>query len=174
VIERQVQGKTVRLLRPEPELAIILFHNMFPERTYQLEHFYMPLYYLSQDGFELDLFIQFAEENRLDFAIRTNLTLISELHQACFGSVPAPVIKLLTHWGRNLSEAESFEKNKLATPFMFSPRAFWTTFLSKLGDGAFTSSLFAQGLHMLNPVFMVDVIRSLAHRFSENGIYHLE
>jgi hypothetical protein len=60
------------------------------------------------------------------------------------------------------------------TPYMFSPRTFWLTFLNKIKDNAALKSLFVQGLHMLNPVFFMDVMVSLKNRFSEKGIYHLE
>ena len=57
---------------------------------------------------------------------------------------------------------------------MFSPRTFWITFLHKIKDNAALKSLFVQGLHMLNPVFFMDVMASLKNRFSEKGTYHLE
>jgi hypothetical protein len=174
IVEKTIKGKAVRLLEPEPELAIILFHNVFPERTYQLEHFYMPLYYLAKTDFDLPKFVAFVENNHLTYAVRTNLTLIEALHQKCFGGVPAPVRQLLDHWGRNLSEAQRFQAAGMETPYMFSPRTFWLTFLYKLADPAFLRSLFSQAFHMLNPVFSLDVLNSLIKRFSERGTYHME
>jgi hypothetical protein len=173
-LRKQIKGKTVRLLRPEPELAIILFHNMFPERTFQLEHFFMPLYYLARPDFEMDIFTRFVGENRLSFAVRTNLSLIATLHQECFGVTPEKVMLLLQRWGWNKAEVGRFKAAGMETPYMFSPAAFWTTFLHKLRDGAFAKSLVVQSIHMLNPVFLLDVLKSLKRRLSERGVYHME
>jgi hypothetical protein len=169
-----IKGKDVRLLRAEPELAIILFHNVFPERTYQLEHFYMPLYYLANRSFDLDLFFDFAEKNFLQFAIKTNLSLIEAIHQECFGFVPEIISVILSRWGRNTAEVARFQAAHMQTPYMFSPNTFWRTFLYKLCDPAFLKSLIVQSLHMLNPAFFFDVMLSLKKRFSERGTYHLE
>ena len=51
---RELNGIIIRNVRKEVELAIILFHNVFPERTFQLEHFYMPLYHLKDDDFDIN------------------------------------------------------------------------------------------------------------------------
>jgi hypothetical protein len=174
VIIRQINGVNVRILRQEPELAVILFHNVFPERTFQLEHFYMPLYYLADPEFDTDLFVRFTVENRMTYAVKTNLSLIEKLHHAHFGFVPDVVMQLLDGWGRNRREADRFVGADLKTPYMFSPLTFWNTCIAKLGDTAFTNSLVVQGLHMLNPVFFWDVMLTLKKRFSERGAYHME
>ncbi|HUU41842.1 MAG TPA: hypothetical protein VMW42_12975 [Desulfatiglandales bacterium] len=173
-IIREINGINVRILKKEPELAVILFHNVFPERTFQLEHFYMPLYYLADPEFDTDLFVRFTEENRMTYPVKTNLSLIEKLHHAHFGFVPDVVTQLLEDWGRNWRETDRFVCADLETPYMFSPVTFWNTCIAKLGDTAFTNSLFVQGLHMLNPVFFWDVMLTLKKRFSERGAYHME
>ncbi len=170
----ELNGTQVRTIRQEVELAIILFHNVFPERTYQLEHFYMPLYYLEDDDFDLEIFIEFAEKQRLSYAISTNLTIVEYIHKKMFFSVPDRIRQLLNHWGRNSYELERFKRMGEETPYLFSPRTFWITFFRKSADRAALKSLFNQGLHMLNPIFFIDVMRSLKNRFSEKGTYHLE
>jgi hypothetical protein len=174
VAVKEINSIPVRLLRPEPELAIILFHNLFPERTFQLEHFYMPLYSFADINFDLDLFISFAEKNRLTYAIKTNLSLVAKLHETHFGFVPGSVEKLLNRWKWNQKEVHLFEAQKMGTPYLFSPRAFWTSVLKKIRDQVFLKSLVVQALHMLNPAFFADVMISLKRRFSEKGVYHME
>ena len=169
-----LNGTQVRTVRKEVELAIILFHNVFPERTFQLEHFYMPLYRLKDDDFDLDILIEFVEKQKLIYAISTNLTIVEHLHDKVFGFVPGPIHELLDRWGRNSYELERFKSKGQETPYLFSPKTFWITFFQKIRDGAALKSLFTQGLHMLNPVFFLDVVVSLKNRFSERGMYHLE
>ena len=171
---REIRGQKIQNVRKEVELAIILFHNVFPERTFQLEHFYMPLYHLAEDDFDVEVMIQFAEQQRLARAIATNLTLVEYVHHQIFGFSPDAVTALLERWGRNRAELERFKNSGMETPYMISPRTFWLTFFDKVHDKAAQKSLLVQGVHMLNPVFFVDVMRSLKNRFSEKGTYHLE
>lgn len=171
---RIVNGQKIRNVRKEVELAIILFHNVFPERTFQLEHFYMPLYHFKEDDFDMGVFTAFAEGQRLVYAIATNLTIVEYVHDKLFGFVPDCVSQALDQWGRNPYELERFRKMGEETPYMFSPRSFWTTFLHKIRDNAALASLLIQGVHMLNPIFFFDVMKSLKNRFSEHGTYHLE
>lgn len=171
---RIVNGQEIQNVRKEVELAIILFHNVFPERTFQLEHFYMPLYHFAEKDFDLNTMIEFAEKQRLTRAIATNLTLVEYIHKRLFGFVPDQVGHLLEHWGRNYWELERFKHSGMETPYMISPRTFWHTFYDKLHDNAALKSLVVQGMHMLNPIFFADVCRSLKNRFSEKGTYHLE
>ena len=171
---RIIEGQKIQNVKKEIELAIILFHNVFPERTFQLEHFYMPLYHLHEEDFDLDLMIEFTENQKLVRAIATNLTLVEYIHQEIFGFVPERVVFLLNRWGRNKRELKLFIEKGSNTPYMISPRTFWLTFIDKLHDGAAFKSVLIQALHMLNPVFFFDVMRSLKNRFSEKGTYHLE
>lgn len=174
VEERIVNSQSIRNVRKEIELAIILFHNVFPERTFQLEHFYMPLYHLNENDFDINVMIRFVEDQRLSHAISTNLTLVEHIHKNIFGVTPSPVTDLLSHFGRNNYELDRFISSGESTPYMISPKTFWTTFTYKIRDKAALRSLFVQGLHMLNPVFFADVANSLRKRFSEKGTYHLE
>lgn len=107
---RPILGSEIQNLRKEVELAIILFHNIFPERTFQLEHFYMPLYHLKEDDFDLDVMIKFAEDQKLSRALASNLTLVEYIHKTVFGFVPERIVYLLDRWGRNVYELERFKK----------------------------------------------------------------
>ena len=171
---RKMNGVIIKNVRREIELAIILFHNLFPERTFQLEHFYMPLYLLKDDGFDINTMISFAEEQQLVYAIAANLTIVEYIHNRVFGFVPNKIRQLLDKWHRNEYELGRFRKMGEKTPYLFSPRTFWITFVHKIKDNAALKSLFIQGLHMLNPAFFLDVMTSLKNRFSEKGTYHLE
>lgn len=174
VVDGEVNGVPVKLLRPEPELAVVMFHSVFPERTFQLEHFYLPLYLMSRDGFDLDVFLRFAREARIVYAVRTQCALIARLHREHFGFVPAPIERVLRELGDNPREVKRLESARLTTPYLFSPRTFWTAFALKATEWHSFKSLLWQGLKMLDPRFFMDVMRSIRRRMSEKGIYHLE
>jgi len=171
---RQVNGKNIQNVRKEIELAIILFHNVFPERTFQLEHFYMPLYHLAEDDFDVEVMLKFVSDQKLTRALSTNLTIVEHIHEKIFGFAPDKITNILNRISRNVSELERFIARGETTPYMISPKTFWQTFGDKIYDPAAFKSLITQGLHMLNPVFFFDVMRSLKNRFSERGTYHLE
>ncbi len=171
---RIVDGRPVQNVKKEIELAIILFHNVFPERTFQLEHFYMPLYHLAEPDFDTDLMISFARQQRLTRALSVNLTLVAHIHKQVFGFVPQILTSVLDRIGEDSAELARFIAKEEITPYMISPATFWKTFFDKIWDRAAFNSLITQGLHMLNPVFFLDVMKSLYNRFSEQGTYHME
>lgn len=172
IVEREINGVPVRLLRTEPETAIVMFHSIFPERTFQLEHFYLPLYALAARDFDLDLFLRYGRESGASFAIKTQMSIVARLHEKHFGFVPAPVASVLNALGRNKAEVRCFEGYNLQAPYLFSPKTFWTAFGLKLFEWHSLKSLFVQGFKMLNPHFFWDVVCSLRKRLSEKGAYH--
>lgn len=171
---RIVNGRKIQNIRKEIEVAIILFHNVFPERTFQLEHFYMPLYHLQEDDFDVEVMLKFTRDQKLTRALSTNLTIVEYIHKKIFGFAPDRITRILDSIGRNDQELAKFINNGEITPYMISPKTFWQTFIDKIFDPAAFKSLITQGLHMLNPIFFFDVMRSLKNRFSERGTYHLE
>lgn len=171
---RIINAGKIQNVRREIELAIILFHNVFPERTFQLEHFYMPLYHLNEPDFDIDVMLEFVRNQKLTRALSTNLTLVEYIHRQAFGFVPERLGTVLNRIGRNHRELDRFIRSGEKTPYMISPKTFWQTFIDKLYDPAAFRSLISQGLHMLNPVFFLDVMNSLKNRFSERGTYHME
>ncbi len=174
IVQREINGVVVPLLRPEPELAIVLFHNVFPERTYQLEHFYLPLYTFAQPDFDLDVFIEFCERNHLWRAVRANLSLVAALHEFEFGNVPEPVAAVLARWGEDVVEKQRYQRGELKTPYLFSPRLFWQAFSGKLVEWYSLRTALWQLVNMLNPHFLMDVIGALRLRLGPKSPYNLE
>ncbi|HYC72422.1 MAG TPA: hypothetical protein VEB66_14525 [Opitutaceae bacterium] len=174
VLTKEVNGVPVKLLRPEPELAVVMFHSVFPERTYQLEHFYLPLHTMARPDFEVGTFLRFARDAGVAYAVKTQCALVARLHAQHFGFVPPPIAAVLADLGGNAREVARFERARLTTPYLFSPRTFWTAFALKAREWHCFKSLLRQGVKMLNPRFFMDVMRSIRRRLSEKGIYHLE
>lgn len=174
VVTREVNGVPVKLLRPEPELAVVMFHSVFPERTFQLEHFYLPLHYFAKPDFDVEVFIRFCRESGAAYAVKSQVSLIAWLHRKEFGNVPAPVRRILEALGENRREVAGLAAQDGLTPYMFTPRTFWTAFAIKATEWHCFKSLMWQGVKMLNPKFFMDVMRSIRKRMSSKGVYHLE
>jgi len=173
VYRKSINNEKINLLKPEPEIAILLMHNIFPERTFQLEHFYLTLYYF-KDNFNKKLFVEFVKKNRLVPAIKTNLTIVAYIHKKYFGFVPIEISSVLDQFGDNNYELRRFIKYQENTPYMFSPYIFWYTFFNKLGEWYSFKGFLIQLFKMLNPIFFFDVLRSIKNRFSKEGTYHQE
>ncbi len=170
-IEREIEGIKTVLLSPEPELAIVMFHNVFPEKTFQLEHFYLCLYGMSNPDFDIDSFIDFTENNAMVTAVRSNLTIIELLHKEVFNVVPDMVTVLLNRWGREKSVIETLINNHYRITFIFPASLFWKVFLYKQKDPFSRRSLVRQGVHMLNPIFFWEAFRSAWKRTFEKDHY---
>lgn len=170
-IERDVEGVKAVLLSAEPELAIVMFHNVFPEKTFQLEHFYLCLYGMANPEFNINSFIDFSERNAMVTAVRSNLTIIELLHEEVFGNVPDTVKMLLDRWGREKSIIETLKNNHYRITFIFPASLFWKIFLYKQKDPFSRRSLVRQLFHMMNPIFFWDTLRSAWKRTFEKDHY---
>lgn len=169
--KRIIENENTVLLSAEPELAIVMFHNVFPEKTFQLEHFYLCLHGMANPEFDMRRFVDFTEKNFLTSAVRSNLTIIEMLHKQVFEIVPEDIEMLLNKWGREESVIKSFRINNYHTTYMFPAFLFWRVFLSKQRDPFSRRSLLRQGIHMMNPVFFRDALKSAWRRTFEKDIY---
>lgn len=174
VVHKELNGVRIPTISLESELAIVLFHNVFPERTFQLEHFYLPLYYLSKDNFQIDKFVEFIEENYMTLAIKSNFSLIASLHREVFGNVPEEVNYILDRFGVNKRETDRLKKNDFYTPYLFTNKTYWTAFLEKSKELFCLKSLGVQAIKMINPIFFWEVVKSIKLRCTGRGNYHLE
>ena len=170
----ELLGAPICLWGSEPELAIILFHSVFPERTYQLEHFFLALHYMAQESFDRQSFVEFGRANGMVRALRESLAITRALHVSAFGVDPSTVEECLQRLGGRSTEGARFEANNLGTPHMFSVTTFFGSFAEKLKDLHSLRSLGVQLVQMLRPRFFLDVVRSLRARLSEKGVYHQE
>ncbi|MBN1567876.1 MAG: hypothetical protein JXA73_08505 [Acidobacteria bacterium] len=174
VVAREIEGGVIPLLRPEPELAIVLFHSVFPERTYQLEHFYLPLYVLAAADFDLETFFRVVRNNGMKTAVSSSLGITQELHQRALGVRVARIDEILGTLGPYNRDLRNFRVHAFKTPYMFSVITFIKAFAEKLKDPYSCRSLGRQLIKMFDPRFAWDVFTSLKNRLSERGVYHQE
>lgn len=134
----------------------------------------MPLYTFAQEDFDTDLFLEFVNRNGLSTAVKTQISLISTIHNELFKFVPEPIKYLQNKLGTNKKEIQRFIHQGNKTPYLFSGSVFWQSFLNKSLDWYSFKSLLWQDIKMLNPKFFLDVVRSIKNRLSEKVTYHLE
>ena len=173
IIDTNLNGYVVKILRPEVELATILMHSVFPEITFTLELFYTITYSLSRFSEEqVEKFISFSKKNHLLFPVRVCLSITGSLHENAFGYVPEAISNVLHKTGGKYQrEVDSFTSKKFETPYKLLSTSFFIAFLNKLKEASSLKSLGIQGIHMLNPVFLKDVLSSLYKHLSK-GTYN--
>lgn len=170
---REVNGTPLPALAASGELTAILFHNIFPEKTYSIESFFLTLHYLAEieKAGQLDDFVSTVKENFVERAVSANLAITAVLHNRYFGSVPPFLETLLATFPSAVEEGKLFEEMNCKLPYNFSNGCFWRTFWEKLRDPLSLRSAFVQALHMLNPIFFYDVVTIIWKRTRKGGIY---
>ena len=167
-----VNGHRVPVLSPSAELAATMFHNVFPERSFSPESFYLIRSYLAEldETGTLPDFIALCHDQHMELAAAVNLSLVRAVDRAYFGDadhLPGEVMNML---GYADLEVGGFDPRG-RFPYAIPNKLFWRCFAQKQRDGAsFRSSLVQMG-HMLNPVFAADVLKIIWRRCVRGGVY---
>ena len=172
LVYEDIDGRKMPNLKASAELSAICFHNVFPERTYSIETFYLVLHYLNviQETNDIDNFIETVKENFVGRAVSSHLAITQALHEQYFGTKVQLVEELLKHFPDEKIESSNYSREALL-PYNFSKMSFWRCFFQKLKDPISFRSLFTQFYHMLNPVFFWGVVKILKQRMSKGGTY---
>lgn len=142
------QGRRIKMLKPEIELAVVASHSLFKAQTYLLSQYYTFRYTLPKllkD--EIKTLINFAKKERITWALKTHLTLTQLLSYFDI-SMPQQLCELLNAMGGiNKYEASRFTKASFNTPYKYSTITLLKAILEKLGTETFKISLVNQLLH---------------------------
>lgn len=171
---KSLNNSLVPSLSDSAELSAICFHNVFPERTYSIESFYLIIFYLTeiQKNEKLNDFISIVKENNLCRAVKANLEVTKILHENFFGNSPEYIEVLLEELSFiNVNEKVFLSAQNFSLPYNFSNKIFWFSFFEKLKDPISLRSFFVQLFHMLNPIFFWGVIKIIYKRTSPGSIY---
>lgn len=167
-----VAGYPVPVLQPHAELTAILFHNVFPEKSFTIESYYLVKCYLDlmEERGTLDEFVDVCREQKVEYASAVNLYLVQQIDRAQFHLVDMRITRLLEGLGRSKTIVPGFNPAG-AFPYEFPASVFWRAFLSKQRDRTSFVSTLNQFFHMLNPIFLADVIRIVWRRTVKGGVY---
>ena len=162
----------IPILAPHAELAAIMFHNVFPERSFSVESYFLIKSYLDliERSATLDHFVKVCRDHKTELPAACNLAIVKQLDMEIFGVSDPRIDLMLGSLGYpNLGVPEFNVAQPL--PFAVPNRFFWGAFFMKLRDPAALRSAFVQLGHMLNPIFLVDVIRIIWRRSVKGGVY---
>lgn len=166
-----LNGYPVPTLSPEAELAAILFHNVFPERSFSPESYYLIKSYLDliEESHGLDSFAAFCRDQHVAYPAAHNLALAGTIDRYFFEKDDR-LDHLLKAMGYEGLEVQGFNPSG-RYPYEIPNRIFWSSFLRKQRDRTSLISTGVQLLHMLNPIFLIDVFKIIWRRSIRGGVY---
>lgn len=172
VTHTEIDGYQIPILQPHAELTSILFHNIFPEKSFTIESYYLVKRYidLMEEFGTLDEFVKVCREQKVEYACAVNLAVTRDIDLGQFGQVDPRLEKLLVDLGFAGMKVQKFDPQG-AFPYAFTNKVFWWTFVSKQRDSTSFLSSLNQFAHMLNPVFFADVVRIVYRRTIKGGVY---
>jgi hypothetical protein len=167
-----VAGYPVPVLQPHAELTAILFHNVFPEKSFTIESYYLVKRYLDliEERGTLDAFVDVCREQKVEYAAAVNLFLVQQIDRVQFSQVDPRITRILEGLGGSKTVVPGFDA-AAAFPYEFPASVFWRAFISKQRDRTSFISTLNQFVHMLNPIFFADVVRIVWRRTVKGGVY---
>ncbi len=168
----EIEGYPVPILQPHTELTSIMFHNVFPEKSFSIESYYLIKRYLDlmEERGTLSAFVDVACGQKVEYACAANLVIVREIDRARFNARDARIDGILEKLNFGHLKAKNFTADD-ALPHEFPASVFWWAFLSKQRDRTSFISTLNQFVHMLNPIFVADVVRIVWRRTIKGGVY---
>lgn len=168
----RIDGYDVPILQPHAELTAIMFHNVFPEKSFSIESYYLVKRYLDliEAAGTLDAFVTACRDQKVEYACAVNLALTRDIDAGQFGGNDPRIARLLDALGYGDLTIKGFDPFG-AFPYAIPAKVFWGAFLSKQRDRTALRSTGNQFLHMLNPIFFADVVRVVYRRTIKGGVY---
>lgn len=177
VVDVQVDGceHPVKVFTPNAEMVVLCLHSVLMHRIVPLEVIYTYSYYMaSMDKRQLDDLWVLTRRSHAEPAMRTVLSLMEVLYQDCFGVVPDQLEYLLTLSGRRAVEAKSLRASGLKMPHVVHLSTFVITVFGKLRGKRARRGFIKELVHMLNPVFAVEVLyHMLSKKFIDKHSDHV-
>jgi hypothetical protein len=145
-----IKNTSVNVLETPAELALAIFHSIYPERIYTLLLHYFILYSIYEmDSKAIDEFISICHIHKMGRAAALVLMVTRAIQNSCFGNAP----KILSDLSRALvGETREICVNKV--PFLYSFKMLAGCFWEKKRDRIFIFSFIRQLTSMLNPRYM--------------------
>lgn len=160
VVEREVNCEKIQVLMPPAELAISIFHSIFPERMYTLMLHYQILNHLNDmDNSDFQKFISILSESKISNAILSVLSITETIQEKVFGYCPGKIKELRQSLGTERPLVDVVD-----LPYVYPLESILKSFWQKKLDLTFTKSLLRQTLNLLNPAMTTHVLTELTKR----------
>lgn len=158
--EITLNNTKVGTLKKPAELALSIFHSIFPERLYILLLHFFILHTINHMGStDIDEFSRICHDHKMDYAARVTLSLTETLQEICFGESPPKI----TEVRKALGKRKSTEIDTI--PYRYPFKTILETFWHKRNDLEFSKSALHQAIvTLLNPKMRAHVIEEYRSR----------
>ena len=157
-----LKGRKISVLKPYAEMAINIFHAMYPERIYTLMiHYYILHTIYRMNDEETDDFVTLCKEQRIGNGIRNTLSVTEIIEEKCHGTVPKKITELRAKFGSR----KEYQISKI--PFVYPLSVLINSLWGKIGERKFFISALKQIGVMFNPKtanFVIKVYKERASR----------
>lgn len=165
VTKINILGDSIKVFMSEAELMIIIIHSIIPEMLFTLLVYYATLHYFAiMNTEEINKFINIVQENNAVFSVRSNCSLVAELHRAAHGFIPEKIKKILLKLDIDNKERELLIKNNFKMPHKYSNSAVIKTIFEKIKETESRNSIIKQIILMSNPKLMGWIIWNIVWR----------
>ena len=149
----------IKIFTPQHEMIVLSLHSVIMHRIIPLEVIYTYSYYLDEmTNDDISNLWQETKNNHAEIAMRTVLTTMKILYLEAYGHLPDKLEFILSLSGVHKSEAKNFISSEYHMPHIVNLSTFVTSVFGKLRGKRSRQGFLKELLHMLNPVFAVEVI----------------
>ncbi len=147
ISEITINSTKVSALKNPGELAISIFHSIFPERIYTLLlHLYILHTIDKMSSTDIDEFLRICHDHKMSKAALSTISLCETIEEVCFDESPYKITSLREALGRKKStEIHS-------VPYRYPFKVILSSFWNKKNDLVFSKSVARQAvITLLNP-----------------------
>jgi hypothetical protein len=158
----KIGDRDVGGFKPHAEMAISMFHTIYPERIYTLlVHLLILDTIKKMKSKEYDEFLEICNEQKIGKGISKVLNITEKIQEEFFGEIPKDVIELHSLIGKR----EQIDLKQV--PYIYPMSDVFVSLTEKLKEGKFFNSSLKQLIHMFNPntaKFIIKVNRDRSQR----------
>jgi hypothetical protein len=156
-----INNTRINVLKATSELALSIFHSIYPERIYTLMlHFYILYTTKQMSHSDIDNFLQICTDQKIKNAVLTTLSLAELIQGMCFDVTPNKITDII--------EALGGKRQQIAIdslPYKYPLKAILKSFWNKKEDRVFSVSLIRQLIATLSsPKIAKHIVKEYSHR----------
>jgi hypothetical protein len=155
----KIDGQDASMLKPPGEIAVSIFHSIFPERIFTLLLYYQIVFAITQmSKADIDDFIRICKDNKMKTAGRIVLSICEKIHELSFEEPLTELVRLREELGSKV------HINLDKIPYNYPNKLILDAFWGKRGDHVFMVSFARQLVSMINPRYAKYVLSIHRHR----------
>lgn len=159
ISEARVDDTIAKVLNLPGEIALGIFHSIYPERLYTLLlHFHILYTIKDMNAAQVDEFLRICEDHKILNAALISLSLTEIIQEICFGECPSKVTELRDAFGKQ----KQIRIDRI--PYLYPMKAVLNSFWGKRNDLVFTLSVIRQTISMLNPTYLMYISKIYKER----------